>query len=163
MFAIQVPLAPAGRGETTPTAAPANAGGSLLGQRIVCLDNEPEVLAGMEALLREWGLSIETAGSADAITSRRIGFPRLRHIWPDVILADYHLDNGQTGLEAIARIRTSSGFEIPAIIITADHSTDIQREIRNAGLVQLRKPVKPAALRAVLTQAALTRRRAAAE
>jgi len=163
MFAIQVPLAPAGRGETTPTAAPANAGGSLLGQRIVCLDNEPEVLAGMEALLREWGSSIETAGSADAITSRRIGFPRLRHIWPDVILADYHLDNGQTGLEAIARIRTASGFEIPAIIITADHSTDIQREIRNAGLVQLRKPVKPAALRAVLTQAALTRRRAAAE
>ncbi|NJM55380.1 MAG: response regulator [Verrucomicrobiae bacterium] len=162
MFAIQVPLAPVGQGETKPVSTSMGTGGSLLGQRIVCLDNEPEVLAGMEALLREWGSSIETAGSAEAVTSRRIGFPRLRHIWPDVILADYHLDNGQTGLEAIERIRAASGFDIPAIIITADHSTDIQREIRNAGLVQLRKPVKPAALRAVLTQAALTRRRAAA-
>jgi Na+/proline symporter/signal transduction histidine kinase/FixJ family two-component response regulator len=126
--------------------------GSLIGVKVLCLDNEPEVLAGMEALLREWGSSIETAGSAAQCTGRRDGDARSRSDWPQIILADYHLDNGLTGLDAIAEIRRAAGMEIPAVIITADHSTEIQREIREAGFVQLKKPVKPAALRAVIAQ-----------
>lgn len=161
MFAICVPTAPRDKEATKPSIATGEPAGSILGQRVLCLDNEPEVLAGMEALLREWGSSIETAGSAEAVTSRRIGFPRSPNIWPEIILADYHLDHGQTGLDAIMQIRRAAGIDIPAAIITADHSTDVQREIRAAGLVQLKKPVKPAALRAVLTQAALARKRAA--
>jgi Na+/proline symporter/signal transduction histidine kinase len=159
MFAVHVPETPAQlESATSPQSAPPQPG-SILGQRVLCLDNEPDVLAGMEALLRGWGASVETAGSAEAVTSRRIGFPRTPSVWPDILLADYHLDHGQTGLEAIASIRAAAGFDIPAVIITADHSTGIQREIRNAGLVQLKKPVKPAALRAVLAQAQIQRLR----
>lgn len=162
MFAIEVPSA---RAIEPPVAqAPQSIPEvSMLGQRILCLDNEPEVLAGMEALLREWGLAVETAGTAEAVISRRMGFPKSRNLWPDMILADYHLDNGQTGLDAIAAIRRASGFAIPAMIITADHSTGVQREIRQSELVQLRKPVKPAALRAVLAHASAIGRRTAAE
>jgi Na+/proline symporter/signal transduction histidine kinase len=162
MFAVPVPWAPAGAERVGPVETAAPRAGSILGLKVLCLDNEPEVLSGMEALLREWGSTIETAGGADVVTSRRMGFPKMRSVWPDIVLADYHLDHGQTGLEAIARIRAVSGFDIPAVIITADHSTGIQREIRAAGFVQLKKPVKPAALRAVLAQALVRRTQSAA-
>lgn len=130
---------------------PAPTLGSFNGVRVLCIDNEPAVLEGMEALLKGWDCSVETTGSADAVILRRMGFPSSASLWPSVILADYHLDNG-TGVEAIARIRAASKVNIPAIIITADHSTDVQREIRNCGHTHLKKPIKPAALRAALAQ-----------
>jgi CheY-like chemotaxis protein len=80
---------------------------------------------------------------------------------PHVILADYHLDDGATGLQAVARVRSAVGAALPAVIITADYSAEVQHEIRGAGLALLRKPVKAAMLRALLSQHAL--QRAAAE
>ena len=80
-------------------------------------------------------------------------------IAPDVILADYHLDLGN-GLDAIAAVRTSLALTVPAVVITADNSPDVQRDVRGAGHALLRKPVKAAALRALITQ--LTLRRAVA-
>ena len=127
---------------------------------MLCLDNEPAVLAGMEALLKGWNCSIELSGSADPVINRRIGFPVANARWPEVILADYHLDDG-TGIDAIGRMRTASGLVIPAIIITADHSIDVQRNIRAAGFTHLKKPIKPAALRAALAHALLRRSTAA--
>ena len=123
--------------------------GSFEGVRILCIDNEPAVLAGMDALLKGWKCSVETASSAEAVILRRMGFPDLSSVWPTVILADYHLDHG-TGIEAITRLRAASKINIPAIIITADQSNDVQREIRNLGFTYLKKPIKPAALRAAL-------------
>jgi Na+/proline symporter/signal transduction histidine kinase/CheY-like chemotaxis protein len=137
------------------TASPAP--GSFAGVRVLCLDNEPAVLAGMEALLRGWDCTVETTASAEAVLLRRMGFPAIASIWPDVILADYHLDQG-TGLDAIAKIRAAARMTIPAIIITADHSADVQRAIRAGGLTHLKKPIKAAALRAVLAQALIRRR-----
>ena len=160
-FAVNVPLS-AVRGVTAGlTVVPQNAPGSFSGVRVLCLDNEPAVLSGMEALLKGWHCTIELAASADAVIDRRNGFPAALTPWPDVILADYHLDNA-TGVEAIARVRLAAGQEIPAIIISADHSTPIQRQIREHGFVHLRKPLKPAALRSALAHALMRRARAVA-
>ena len=82
--------------------------------------------------------------------------------WPDVILADYHLDYG-TGVDAVAKLRAAAGYAIPAIIITADLSTDAQREIRGGGFPHLKKPIKPAALRAAIAQSLVRRGAAATE
>jgi CheY-like chemotaxis protein len=79
---------------------------------------------------------------------------------PHIILADYHLDDG-TGLDAVAAIRTAIQADIPAVIISADMSIEVQREIRHRGLLHLRKPLKAGALRSILMQFVL--RRAAAE
>jgi CheY-like chemotaxis protein len=91
---------------------------------------------------------------ASAVAAARSASP------PDVILADYHLDQ-ETGLEAVIAVRNAVQASIPAIFITADHSPEVQRDLRRQGFTLLRKPVKAAALRALLTQYAL--RRAAAE
>jgi Na+/proline symporter/CheY-like chemotaxis protein len=135
--------------------------GSFAGVRVLCLDNEPAVLAGMEALLRGWDCTVETTASAEAVMLRRMGFPAIGSLWPDVILADYHLDSG-TGIDAIAKLRAAARKDIPAIVITADTSTEVVREIRACGYPHLKKPIKAAALRAVLSQALAGRRKAAA-
>jgi len=58
-------------------------------------------------------------------------------------------------------VRAAAKSDIPAIFVTADHSPEVERDLRRRGCALLRKPVKAAALRAVLSQYAL--RRAAAE
>ncbi|MBI1386415.1 MAG: response regulator [Rhizobiales bacterium] len=146
MFAITVPVAgPVVRkgveGEV------ARAVGSLGGLSVLCVDNEPRIVESMRMLLEGWGCTVSTAHSQaeclEVIT--RAGR------WPDAILADYHLDQG-TGLEAIEAIRAKAGASIPATIITADQSPELQRELREREIPLLRKPLKPAALRAVLGQ-----------
>jgi len=111
----------------------------------------------MQTLLRGWGCRVRTAGSVEkAVAALADDEPP-----PDAILADYHLDRG-TGVEAIIAVRAAAGRDIPAIVITADHTADVQREVRRLGLGLLRQPLKAAALRAVLTQT-IVRRPAAAE
>jgi CheY-like chemotaxis protein len=158
MFAVHVQrTTPIIQSATRPFAVASPMPGSFDGVRVLCLDNEPAVLAGMEALLKGWNCSVEMTAGAEAVLLRRMGFPASSKIWPDVILADYHLDHG-TGVEAIARLRAAAKSPIPAVIITADHSTEVQREIKNGGFAHLKKPIKPAALRAALAQALISSR-----
>jgi Na+/proline symporter/signal transduction histidine kinase len=130
-----------------PVRAAAAAPGNFAGLSVLCIDNEPAVLAGMDALLTGWGCKTRLAPStAKALALYGDGSPR-----PDVILADFHLDCG-TGIEAIAALRKHFEHEIPAIIITADPSQDVHKYVRGFGVAVLRKPLKAAALRAVMAQ-----------
>ncbi len=130
--------------------------GPIAGCVALCIDNEPAVLEGMETLLAGWGCKVLTASSsAGALTA--VGGLQAH---PDIVLADYHLD-GETGLEAVLRVREAVGADLPAIFITADHSPEVERELRSRGFTLLRKPLKAAALRAVMTRHAM--RRVAAE
>jgi len=101
----------------------------------------------MQTLLTGWGCRVRTAESRHKALQILAAEAEL----PDAILADYHLDSG-TGVDAVLAIRDTTGVEIPALIITADHTPEVQKEIRGHGLGLLRKPLKAAALRAVLTQ-----------
>ena len=61
---------------------------------------------------------------------------------PDLIVADYNLPNGLSGLQVIARLREQVRHAIPAVILTGDISTDSLREIAGHDCVHLNKPVK---------------------
>ena len=126
---------------------PAASLGNLGGLRVLCVDNEPAVLAGMEALLLGWGCEVHKAPS----TLKAVQAVAAMAGPPDVMLADYHLDTG-TGVDAVLAVREATGREIPAVIITADHSPEVQRDVRSRGLSMLRKPLKAAALRAIMAQ-----------
>jgi CheY-like chemotaxis protein len=69
-----------------------------------------------------------------------------------VILADYHLDQDQTGTAAIARIRQVYHNQIPAICITADRTDEVAKAVADEDALILNKPLKPAALRATLSR-----------
>jgi len=144
-FSVELP-----RAEPRAAAAPGAAApfaGRIAGLTVLCIDNEPAVLAGMRALLQGWGCAVLTArGGEDAIEQLR---ETARN--PDIILVDYHLDEG-TGLQAVTALRAALPSQAPVIIITADPSAEVQREARRRGCALLRKPLKAAALRALMYQ-----------
>jgi CheY-like chemotaxis protein/anti-sigma regulatory factor (Ser/Thr protein kinase) len=155
-FSVTVPRAEPRRVAPVEAAA-APVAGSLAGCVALCVDNEPAVLQGMQALLSGWGCKVLTAvDSHQALAALRTA-----ETVPNVILADYHLDVG-TGLDVIAALRREARLDIPAVVITADHSAEVQREVRRLRYGLLRKPLKAAALRAILAQY-VQRRAAAAE
>jgi Na+/proline symporter/signal transduction histidine kinase/CheY-like chemotaxis protein len=155
MFAVELPRAKPQRvAETGIVVAPMP--GRLAGLSVLCIDNEPDVLNALCVLLEGWGCAVVAAESGAQARAR------LRSAMgpkPDVILADYHLDGG-TGLDAVEALRTGLAAHTPVIVITADHSAEVQRAVRAQGYALLRKPLKAAALRALMYQ--LTRRRAVA-
>jgi Na+/proline symporter/signal transduction histidine kinase len=120
--------------------------GQLAGITTLCIDNEPAVLDGMETLLRGWGCDvIKASGLALALDAVSSGTSV-----PNGLLVDYHLDQGN-GIETIIALRRRLG-ELPAILITADRSPDVREAARREGVQVLHKPLKPAALRALLAQ-----------
>jgi Na+/proline symporter/signal transduction histidine kinase len=130
--------------------------GQLRGCTVLCVDNERAILDGLRELLGNWECRVMTAtGTAEAISQLANG-----SALPDIVLADYHLEE-ETGVDCIDKVRLCAGYQIPAILITADRSPDVEMEARGSKLYLLRKPVKPAALRALMTRLYL--RRVAAE
>ena len=155
VFSISVPAAtPRGVAAPAPATEPRQQS-VLAGLSVLCIDNEQAVLAGMESLLSGWGCKVRTAPSAQAaLLEIEEGF-----IVPEMILADYHLDSG-TGVDAVLRLRKKLERAVPAAIITADHSLEVQREVKAHEFTLLRKPLKAAALRATLNQVSLQRQAA---
>lgn len=154
-FSIRAPMTEAQLREPDQP-APRPPLGTLEGLNVLCIDNEPAILLGMESLLTGWKCNVRTAASlTEALRAAEKGPP------PDIVLADYHLDLG-TGLDAIHALRSRYGASLPAIVITADHTPEVERLIRDSSVGFLRKPVKAAALRALMNRS-LQGHRAAAE
>jgi Na+/proline symporter/signal transduction histidine kinase len=146
VFRVTVPVggaAPAPAAVPLEPAAPAPS--SLVGVRVLCVDNEPEILSGMSALMTRWGVQVLTA--ADSATARSLAASET----PAVVLADYRLADGDDdGLELLDAL-CGAGSTAPAgALVTADHSAALAERARELGFTVLRKPVKPAALRALL-------------
>jgi CheY-like chemotaxis protein len=104
------------------------------------------VLDGMETLLRGWGCGVIKAPDL-ALALASVAESSLM---PNGLLVDYHLDHGN-GIEAIRTLRRACGG-LPAILITADRTPAVREQARAEGIQVLHKPLKPAALRALLAQ-----------
>ena len=114
---------------------------------IFVIDNEPQILDAMRGLLSGWEARVITARSvSEAHALFASEGPSV-----DVILADYHL-NRDDGIELIERLRMAAGRMVPAILITADRSRLVQDRATERQIQYLRKPLRPAALRAALAQ-----------
>jgi Na+/proline symporter/signal transduction histidine kinase len=119
----------------------------LSGINVLCVDNEPTILDGMETLLGGWGCRVFKAVNLQTA----IGSMMQANVLPDGLLVDYHLDEGN-GIGVIGELRRRFGCDLTAILITADRSPRVREEARTNNIQVLTKPLKPAALRALLTQ-----------
>lgn len=145
VFSISVP-----RASASSPAAPASQRAetearddALEGLRVLCVDNDPEILGGMRTLLGRWRIDVACAATVDdalASATREA---------PDVMLVDYHLHDRLDGLDALDALRAACGTSAGALL-TADGSDALQRAARARGYGLLTKPVKPASLRAFL-------------
>ncbi len=146
-FSVEVPRAAARAAEPLQHAKPKVAAGRLTGTVVVCIDNEETILDGMQTLLGGWGCHVlKAADLTEALAAiERSGRE------PDGLLVDYHLDGGN-GMTAIGELRRRAGRDLAAILVTADRSLHVREEARAAGVHVLNKPVKPASLRALISQ-----------
>lgn len=136
---------------TAPAAAPAPTEQQVYGfanARIMVIDNEPSVLKAMHTLLDRWACTVQTTSRIDRPGDLAMSGDNAFH--PDLVLADYHLDNGACGLDAVKQLRERWNAALPAIIITADHSPEIADAVHRAGCELLCKPIKPAELRVLI-------------
>ncbi|MGF1701730.1 hybrid sensor histidine kinase/response regulator [Photobacterium makurazakiensis] len=124
----------------------------LAGLKVLCVDNEPDILLGMETLLSRWGCEIRLAESVVG------AIKQLDDGWrPDFVLSDYHLANEQTGLQVLQQCSLRLGNTFRGAVISADRTAETRKMITGHGFVFISKPVKPLKLRTLLNQHELSK------
>ena len=113
---------------------------------VAVIEDEANVLAALDLRLQRWGCATIIASDVDELVER----VKQADKPPDIIVADYHLGGERTGLDAIHAIRQLDRFEVPAIVVTADHSPSTYQRVLLANCRPMTKPVNPAELRAVM-------------
>ena len=118
----------------------------VLGTRILLIENDESVLNAMCDLLKRWHCDTRVAKNLNEAASQL----KASDWTPDVIVADQHLDHGDLGSDTIAMARKTINQSVPAIIITADPSDELETYTKDHDIELMYKPVKPAQLRALL-------------
>ena len=147
VFSVEVPIAATVRAATPPRRPSRVVPAQLGGMAVLCIDNDPQILDGMEALLCGWGCQVLKASNL----SEAIAAVEASDAVVSGFLVDYHLDE-ENGIDVIVQLRARFGRDMPAILITADRTPRVREEARHRDVQILNKPVKPASLRALLTQ-----------
>ena len=147
MFAVDVPLS-----ATAPKSLPQPSMSEpmlerLQGARVWVLDNDAAICAGMRTLLEGWGCRVITALSEQDLARQVDNY----HAEADLLIADYHLDDDQNGVDAVARINARRGRAIPAMMITANYSNELKLQIRELGHTLMHKPVRPMKLKTAMS------------
>ena len=142
VFSIEVPRAAPAPTEASvpepPTPEPPRS-------RVLVVDNDADVLRGMQALLQGWQCEVLAARDGDEALRLVAGAT------PDLVLLDFHLDDHQTGLMLRDRLAEVMPAR-PCVVITADHGADVREAVAAAGCVLLHKPLKPLALKSVMAR-----------
>jgi Na+/proline symporter/signal transduction histidine kinase len=146
-FSVDVPVAPPMSKEIRDRQSRPLSQALFENATVLCVDNEPKILDGMETLLGGWGCRVLKASDLEAAMAaiRENDGPLTG------LLVDYHLDHGN-GIDLIVELRKVFAADLPAILITADRSPEVRDGARAQGVPLLHKPLKPAALRALLAQ-----------
>ncbi len=118
---------------------------SMRGLSVLVIDNERTIQGGMRTLLEGWGCAVRIASGFEEAVGQFAAGER-----PDVVLVDYHLNDGETGDLAIGRLNAHFGTPVPAIMISADRGEALKVRLDDRAIPLLSKPVKPAQLRALL-------------
>ena len=146
-FSVSIPLV-ADRGAAADAEPPTMLADWVRGKLIVVIDDDALVLDGMRGILRTWGCRVLSAASDAAVLAQLTG----EHGRPDLIISDYRLADGKTGIEAIERLRAALGSTVPAFLISGDTGPERLREASASGYHLLHKPVPPMALRTTLNR-----------
>ncbi|MCG9730471.1 hybrid sensor histidine kinase/response regulator [Shewanella sp. Isolate13] len=120
---------------------------TLSGVHVLCVDNDPNVLAGMVELLQSWKCHVYQATSAQQ--AKTLFSQHAAHI--DIVLMDYQLEDNQNGLNLMQQLQAESDLPLPAILITATIDEAVVLRAKEMGYGYLRKIIKPIALRAVMS------------
>jgi signal transduction histidine kinase/ActR/RegA family two-component response regulator len=147
VFGIRLPIATADQFRQMPL--PVCEQDSLLaGAFIVVVDDDKESRFATEAIFKSWRCHV-IAGSCGAAVRQELA-QHLRQ--PDLIVADYWLSDGETGLTVIQDLRRDAEMRIPAIILTADHDVAHAVAAEPRDIVFLQKPANAQRIRRIVME-----------
>lgn len=110
--------------------------------RIWLVDNDSNVLEALKQLLENWGCEIATATNLAELEQLKAA-----HDLPQLLIVDYQLDDGVTGLDVIEQAGLDT---LPAIVNTANHDENIRERVLDTGYPLLYKPLKAPALKRMI-------------
>jgi signal transduction histidine kinase len=149
VFTLEVPLGRPRPAAALPARSSAPLGLTLDRRLIVMIEDDPAVKSGLEVLLKSWGASVISFDSLEACQQwAQAAEPTM--LQPDLIIADYRLESGHTGVEAIRALRGMLDRPIPAIVVTGSVLSNHEREAAEHDFHLLLKPVVPGKLRAMI-------------
>ncbi|TXR53366.1 hybrid sensor histidine kinase/response regulator [Reinekea thalattae] len=140
-FSVSVP-----KGDSLPVASQSKLEAVERGAdwRILCVDNEQQIIDGMQSLMQAWGYQVDVALDEQAADQH------IQKSQPELVIIDFHLNNEVTGLEVIDRWQQSWMQQTPVIVITADYTDEVRHATKDKGYYLLKKPIRPLQLKALL-------------
>ncbi len=127
VFALQLPQATAAPAATGTAPAAAGGGNHPRQQRtprILLVDDDLGVRNATAMLLKVEGYQVTAAASVTEATEKARETPEF-----DLLITDYHLREGETGVQVIDSVRATAGEGLKAILVTGDTSSMI-RELK---------------------------------
>ena len=118
----------------------------LINKRILMLENDPAVAQALSTLIASWGASVKSATNKSEALSIISTYP----FSPDLIVADYHLDSGDNGIDVAKAVQEALHTTIKTIVSSADRSESLQALAYENNMQYLPKPIKQAALKRLL-------------
>lgn len=114
--------------------------------RILLIDDNAVVRQALKLTLTDWGFVVNDFADISSMEM----FLQQGGAVPRLIISDFELGAEDTGDQAIGAARHLLGSEVPAFIVTGAEDEAIWQKIQDKGFSALRKPVKPARLRAMI-------------
>ena len=149
VFTLELPLGKAPRALAQAVPGKAPLGITLEGRLVVIVEDEPAVRRGLEVLIKGWGASIASFDSV-AASAAWAQTSDLAIVKPDLLIVDYRLEEGLTGVDAIKALRARFGAAVPAILVTGSTMTGHEMDAQTHNFHLLIKPVVPNKLRAMI-------------
>jgi signal transduction histidine kinase/CheY-like chemotaxis protein len=147
-FSVTVPRAAVRPEEPEPGEAEILAGNPTHGKLVLVVDDDELVLEAMRGILGGWGCDVVTAASLGTALEALSEVKRQ----PDLIISDYRLADGHSGIDTIRNIQRVIAVPVPAFLISGDTAPEPLREARSKGYYMLHKPVEPIKLRATVNR-----------
>lgn len=108
---------------------------------VLLVEDNDGVRLATELFLQFEGFKVRSAASVAEAEALFADFPR-----SGVVVTDYHLDGGSTGLQLLERLREQAGYEVPGIVLSGDLPTVLRSGQISDSCRFLSKPVDTAAL-----------------
>ncbi|GAB3034008.1 hybrid sensor histidine kinase/response regulator [Bowmanella dokdonensis] len=143
-FALRLPQ---GTAHLTHMQLPAQESGDrtqwLKDKSVLLIDNEPQILAAMAQVFRQWGAKVHTASNQQEAIQAMPSAPSL-------LIIDYHLDHGAIGTDLAQVLYQQWQCKVPTILNSANYEESVREQAIDAGFSFLHKPLKAGAMKRLI-------------
>lgn len=112
------------------------------GLHVLLIDDDASVRLASSTMLSDRGCTVTAAQNA----AEALGDSAAERRPIDIVIADFHLADGENGLEAIAAVRNRLDPQLPALVISADRRPATRMRVEQAGIIFVSKPISSAEL-----------------